>query len=217
MTRLRQVPRAEADPTVVVPMYDQLFGDRDPVAEPGTATGTPGDWWTVFALVPDVLRPRRARLRPLPARSGSSGPRCASSARPAPAGRVGSQFVFSQHCKSCPFRGRQRGADRRPSPRGRCTTAGPRRAGRARLHRLPRARRAAGCRTRPSPPCKEHLDDEAILELTYITLLYAMHAMMARALRLEYDDRDDPSSRSRPPARPAPPGTSWATSPADAD
>ena len=55
MPRLRQVPRAEADPKVAVPMYDQLFGDRDPVAEPGTATGTPGNWWTVFALVPDVL------------------------------------------------------------------------------------------------------------------------------------------------------------------
>ena len=36
-------------------MYDRLFGDRDPVAEPGTATGTPGDWWTVFANSPDVL------------------------------------------------------------------------------------------------------------------------------------------------------------------
>ena len=54
MPRLRQVPRAEAAPSVV-PLYDLLFGDRDPVAEPGTATGTPGDWWPVFALVPDVF------------------------------------------------------------------------------------------------------------------------------------------------------------------
>ena len=45
MARLRQVPRDEADPTRVVPLYDFLFGDRDPVAEPGTSTGTPGDWW----------------------------------------------------------------------------------------------------------------------------------------------------------------------------
>ena len=41
MPRLRQVPRAEAEPDVAK-MYDMLFGDRDPVAEPGTATGTPG-------------------------------------------------------------------------------------------------------------------------------------------------------------------------------
>src|SRR5690606_38470451 len=48
--RLRQVPRGEAAP-VVTSMYDLLFGPgRDPVAEPGTATGTPGDWWTTFAL-----------------------------------------------------------------------------------------------------------------------------------------------------------------------
>ena len=41
MPRLRQVPRDEA-PEDVRRMYDMLFGDRDPVAEPGTATGTPG-------------------------------------------------------------------------------------------------------------------------------------------------------------------------------
>ena len=54
MPRLRQVSRDEA-PEDVRRMYEMLFGDRDPVAEPGTATGTPGDWWTVFALVPDVF------------------------------------------------------------------------------------------------------------------------------------------------------------------
>ena len=36
-------------------MYDLLFGDRDPVSEPGTSDGTTGDWWTVFARVPDIL------------------------------------------------------------------------------------------------------------------------------------------------------------------
>jgi alkylhydroperoxidase family enzyme len=34
--------------------------------------------------------------------------------------------------------------------------------------------------------------DEEILEFTYITTLYAMHAVITRALRLEYDDREDP-------------------------
>jgi hypothetical protein len=86
MPRLRQVSRADADERTVLPLYDFLFGDRDPVAEPGTATGTPGDWWTVFALVPDVFdhcvrgfgvyrSPKRASTRC-----------CASSARPGPAG-----------------------------------------------------------------------------------------------------------------------------------
>ena len=38
---------------------------------------------------------------------------------------------------------------------------------------------------------KQHLSDEEILELTYITALYEMHAVMSRALRIEYDDVDD--------------------------
>jgi hypothetical protein len=32
------------------------------------------------------------------------------------------------------------------------------------------------------------LSDEEILELTYVTCMYEMHATMSRALRLEYDD-----------------------------
>ena len=56
MPRLRQVPLAEATSDVVKNCYRLLFGNRDPVAEPGTATGTPGDWWTVFANSPDALR-----------------------------------------------------------------------------------------------------------------------------------------------------------------
>ncbi|MFM8776269.1 MAG: carboxymuconolactone decarboxylase family protein, partial [Actinomycetota bacterium] len=54
MPRLRQVPRDQADKSVL-PVYVMLFGDRDPVANPGTATGTPGDWWTVVAVVPEVF------------------------------------------------------------------------------------------------------------------------------------------------------------------
>jgi alkylhydroperoxidase family enzyme len=38
---------------------------------------------------------------------------------------------------------------------------------------------------------KAHLSDVEILELTYVTCLYEMHATMSRALRLEYDDVDE--------------------------
>ena len=37
----------------------------------------------------------------------------------------------------------------------------------------------------------EHLSDEDILELTYHTLFYNMHAVCCRALRLEFDDIDE--------------------------
>jgi hypothetical protein len=39
---------------------------------------------------------------------------------------------------------------------------------------------------------KTFLSDEQIFELTYITCLYDMHAVMTRALRLEYDAREEP-------------------------
>ena len=55
MPRLRQVPRAEAPDGIVPVMYDFIFGDRDPVAEPGLPNGTTGDWWTVVARSPELL------------------------------------------------------------------------------------------------------------------------------------------------------------------
>src|SRR3954465_6400288 len=101
MPVLRQVPRAEVTNEVVTAYYNRLFGpDRDPVAEPGTATGTPGDWWTVFALAPDIFKhavdgfavyrhPER-KIDPVLRELGQTR-----------AGwNKGSQFVFSQHCKS---------------------------------------------------------------------------------------------------------------------
>ena len=39
---------------------------------------------------------------------------------------------------------------------------------------------------------RAELSDEQILEFTYITMMYCMHAVITRALRLEFDDRDDP-------------------------
>lgn len=41
-------------------------------------------------------------------------------------------------------------------------------------------------------PLQEHLSDKEILQLTYITCMYDMHATMSRALRLEFDDRPEP-------------------------
>ena len=38
---------------------------------------------------------------------------------------------------------------------------------------------------------REHLTDEAFLELTYAFATYGMHATICRALRLEFDDIDE--------------------------
>ena len=47
---------------------------------------------------------------------------------------------------------------------------------------------------------REHLTDEAIMEFTYITLMYSMHAVICRALHLEYDNREDPIVEIAAPA-----------------
>ena len=63
---------------------------------------------------------------------------------------------------------------------------------------------------------RAHLSDEEILELTYVTLTYELHATMCRALRLEYDDvgrthrRDPRAPTTAPGLRPR--ATSCATS-----
>src|SRR5580698_4037643 len=191
MPRLREVPRSEATEEVVLSSYQRLFGDRDPVAEPGTATGTPGDWWTVFALVPDVLKHavRGFALYSSPRRL--LPPELRELAQTRAGWAVGSQFVFSQHCKSC--RGVGISEDKIAAiPAWSVSPA---------FSPLERAVLAftdglalAGGRVADGvvAALREHLSDEQVLELTYITSLYVMHAIMSRALRTEFDNREDP-------------------------
>jgi len=191
MPRLRQVSRPEAEAPIVTTMYELLFDDRDPVAEPGTATGTPGDWWTVFALVPDILQhavqgfglyqsPKRLLdpvLRELGQTRAGWG--------------AGSQFVFSQHCKSLRNLGvsEERIAAVEAWSAADCFTP---------TERLVLGYTDALVYDRGRVPdalfdaLRAELGDEALLELTYITTLYLQHAVMSRALRTEFDDRDDP-------------------------
>jgi alkylhydroperoxidase family enzyme len=189
MPRLRQVPRDESNAPIVTIMYDLLFGpDRDPVADPGTATGTPGDWWTVFALVPDVLQhcvdgfglyqsPQR-RLDPQLRELGQTRVGWAR----------GSQFVFSQHCKSCRAIGmpEEKIAAIPAWSVAECFDARERA-----VLAYTDALVYDGGRVADDvfEALRAHLSDEEILELTYITTLYEMHATMCRALRVEFDDR----------------------------
>jgi alkylhydroperoxidase family enzyme len=199
MPVLRQVPRSEAKTEIVLRMYRLLFGDRDPVAEPGTATGTPGDWWTVFALAPDILQhavdgfavyrhPDR-KIDPVLRELGQTR-----------AGWVkGSQFVFSQHCKS--LRGLGVSEEK--------IAAVPAWAVSDVFDDKERAVLAyadclsgAGGRTPDAvfEKLRTFWDDEQIFEFTYITYLYDMHAVIARALRLEYDNRAEPIVEVAAPA-----------------
>jgi alkylhydroperoxidase family enzyme len=191
MPRLREIPRAEVESPMVLSMYDRLFGDRDPVAEPGTATGTPGDWWTVFANSPDVLEHacRGFALYASPARK--IGPKLRELGQTRAGWLVGSQFVFSQHCKACRAYGfseekidaiKAWGVSDLFSPKERALLAYTD----ALVLQFGRVDDAV------FDALHEHLDDESIMEFTYITMMYTMHAVISRALRVEFDDRDDP-------------------------
>ena len=186
MPRLRQVSLDDA-PELIQRMYSHLFGERDPVVEPGTDTGSPGNWWTVFALVPDCFqhsvdgfRLYRSPKRSLDAKLRELGQTRAGYAR-------GSQFIFSQHCKSMRYLGfseEQIGA----IPHWQAAECFDE------VERLVLAYTDClvldGGRTADGlfDALKTHLTDEEILELTYITCMYDMHATMCRALHLEYDN-----------------------------
>ncbi|MFN0093899.1 MAG: carboxymuconolactone decarboxylase family protein [Dehalococcoidia bacterium] len=189
MPRLRQVPLAEASDDIRQ-TYQRLFGDRDPVAQPGTATGTPGNWWTVFALVPDVLahaqqgfgllNSKRRLLSPYHRelgliRAGFTG---------------GSQFVFSQHCKA----GRAAGIPEAklvaiPAFSASDVFDAADRAVLAYTDEL--VLQDGRVQDATFAALKAHLSDEQILELTYAVCTYKMHATITRALRMEYDDVDE--------------------------
>jgi alkylhydroperoxidase family enzyme len=194
MPRLRQVPRAEA-PANVLKYYDRLFGARDPVAEPGTATGTPGDWWTVFALVPAVFDHATAHFGMFGMFADQSVSKLDPQLRELGilrAGYVaGSQFVFSQHCKAMRTHGfTEEQVQAIPFGAGAPCWSPIEAAVLAYTDclvydggRVPDSVFAA---------LKAELSDEQILYLTYITALYDMHAVMSKALRTEYDNRDEP-------------------------
>jgi alkylhydroperoxidase family enzyme len=189
--RLGQVPRADAAANVL-PLYDLVFGpDRDPVAEPGTATGTPGDWWTVFANDPAVFehcvqgfvlyRQTEAYLDP---RLRELGQTRAGWAR-------GSAFVFSQHCKAMRSVGfTEEQIEAIPawsvadcwSPLERAVLA------------LADGLVLGGGRVPDAvvEALHEHLDDRQLLALAYVIALYDLHATLSVALRVELDDRPEP-------------------------
>jgi alkylhydroperoxidase family enzyme len=191
MPRLREIPRDEVESPFVKSMYKRLFGQRDPVAEPGTATGTPGDWWTVFANSPDVLEHacRGFALYASPDRKVKPELRELGQTR---AGwLVGSQFVFSQHCKSCRALGYSEEKIEAlkawqvsdlfdPLERALLAYTDALVLGFSRVDEA------------VFDAMREHLSDEAIMEFSYITMMYTMHAVLSVALQTEYDNRTDP-------------------------
>ena len=193
MPRLKQVSREKA-PANVLKFYDALFGSRDPVTEPGTATGTPGNWWTEFALVPYVFQHATDHFGMFGMFAEKSVSNLDPTVRELAIIRTGfaqgSQFVFSQHCKAA----RRFGLSEdqiAAIPNWQISEAfsAKERAVLAWTDALTlQGGRASNALF---DELHTHLSDEDILELTYHTLGYNMHAVCCKALRLEYDDVDE--------------------------
>ena len=193
MPRLRQVSRKEA-PETALKFYKALFGDRDPVAEPGTATGTPGNWWTVFALVPYVFDHATSHFGMFGMFADKSVSQLDGAIREIAILRAGfaqgSQFVFSQHCK----------AARRFGVSDQKIEAIPHWQVSDAFDEKERAVLAwadalilQGGRASDElfEAVHKHFSDEDILEITYHVLGYNLHAVCCKALRLEYDDVEE--------------------------
>ncbi|QXC59771.1 carboxymuconolactone decarboxylase family protein [Aquihabitans sp. G128] len=191
MPRLRPVPRAEAPEGIVTTMYDFIFGDRDPVAEPGLPNGTTGDWWTVVAQSPELLAHcvsgfqfYRSPERELPAELREVSQLRVGWAR-------GSRFVFSQHCKAC----RDNGVpEEKIEAISAWETSGAYSAADRAVLAWTDALVLHGGRASDATfaALREHLSELAVLELTYIACWYDLHATMSKALRLELDTAEDP-------------------------
>jgi alkylhydroperoxidase family enzyme len=192
MPVLRQVPRSEVKSDTINFFYDRLFGEGvDPVAKPGTATGTPGDWWTVFALAPDIFQHAVDGFAVYRHPDRKIDPVLRELGQTRAGWNKASQFVFSQHCKS--LRGLGVSEEK--------IAAVPYWAVSDLFDDKERGVLAyadclsqAGGRTPVEviEKLKSFWSDEQIFEFTYITCLYDMHAVITRALRMEYDNRPDP-------------------------
>ena len=179
MPRIRELAHSDV-PSEFAAQLDQVFGES---RDKGTVTGTPGNWWTVWARVPGILRAFSAysmRTAPFDAKLREIALVRTGYVR-------GSQFVFSQHCKSA----RRAGLEE------------------AKLAAIPYwtiadvftpAERAVlayvdglmleGGRVHDKvfEALRSHLSEDEVLMLTYFVNMYSLQAVSGRALRLEYDD-----------------------------
>ena len=194
MPRLKQAGR-EAGNETANRMFDFLFGDKDPIQQPGsdtrTATGTPGNWWTVFNIVPDAFNHTLDGFRFYQSKSRKLSAKLRELGQTRVGYTVGSKFVYSQHCKASRLAGL---SEEQIQAIAHWSTANcydeTEKAVLAYVDAL--ALQHGRVSDELFARLKELLSDEEILELTYVSCTYLMHAVMSKALRLEFDDMDDP-------------------------
>lgn len=183
MPRIQPLSRADASPEMAK-MFDRIFGEGvDPAAEPGTATGTPGNWWTIWARAPDVMKFFTSY--------GYNAAPLVPPIRSLALMRTGyvrqSQFVFSQHCKGARVSGvPEEKIEAVPYWQVSDVFTPLERAVLAYVDALSLER--GRVHDKVFAALRKELSDEHILLLTYFINLYILHATTCRNLRMEYDD-----------------------------
>ena len=184
MGRLSVVSLAEATPEVRA-IYREFFGERDPVATPGTATGTPGDYWTTFALAPDLLQMAHRDLLSLL----QPGRRLPAELRELAIIRTGivgdSKFEYSQHLKVARTVGIS--DTKLDAIKGWTTSEVFSPVERAVMAATDEILSRNLVEDATFATLKSHLNEPAILELFVVIGLWRMHGLIVRALHLEYD------------------------------
>ena len=190
MPRLKQVSLMEVTDERVRATYHKHFEGRDPVTHPGTKGGTPGNWWTVYALDPELFGMFLDRHKWQWSENRSLDPVLRELGITRAGWARGSRFVFSQHCKvlrreGCPEEKIQAipawSSSSVYSPIERAVLGytddlilGEGRSSDQRFSEL-----------------RQSLNDLQIFELTFMVLTYDTSAKLCKALRLEYDDVDE--------------------------
>ncbi|HZZ45618.1 MAG TPA: carboxymuconolactone decarboxylase family protein [Pseudonocardia sp.] len=192
--------RSGASPEVAA-IYDAVFGgDRDPVSQPGTSTGTPGDWWTTMAVVPDYLKSFMQQFELFTRPERELDPLLRELALVRTGFVAGSRFVFSQHSKVARACGNS--AEKVAAIPSWPTSPLFNDAERAVLAYIDELVLQRGrVQDATFSALSTVLSDVAVLELTVLVTTYQLHATISRALRLEYDNVEEGVSEV-----PAPPG-----------
>jgi alkylhydroperoxidase family enzyme len=199
MPRLDPVSRKAAPPEVLA-AYDAVFGDRDPVAEPGTATGSPGNWWTTMAVVPDILSAFGAQFGLFNSPQRSLPPPLRELAICRAGFVTGSRFVFSQHSKVARAVGLS--PDKVAAVPAWAVSGLFDESERIVLAYVDELLLQHGrVQDATFAALRDHLSEEAVLELSVVAATYQLHATLSRALRLEFDDVPEPITEV-----PGPPG-----------
>jgi alkylhydroperoxidase family enzyme len=187
MTRIKPVARADAAPEVQV-IYDRIFSPgRDPVAEPGTDSGSPGDFWTVLANVPGTLTHIIGFADVFFGEENQLSRQLRELVICRTAFNIGSKFEYSQHRKHLRNFGysEPKGEDIPTWASSDLFSTEER----ALLAYVDELTLCAG-RTQDATfeRLQSHFSDVQIIEAGYVASHYVAYGLLIKSLRLEYDD-----------------------------